>query len=58
VEGEDGGVSIADTRFGTLAVNYNDPTNRNIKAYMGYCPLLGYLLYHNGENYNLMAGGG
>lgn len=58
VEGADGSVSIADTRFGTLAVNYNDPTNRNIKAYMGYCPLLGYLLYHNGENYNLMVGGG
>lgn len=58
VEGEDGSVSIADTHFGTLAVNYNDPTNQNIKAYMGYCPLLGCLLYHDGKNYNLMMTSG
>lgn len=58
VEGEDGSVSIADTRFGTLAANYSDLASRNIKAYMGYCPLLGYLLYHDGKNYNLMLGGG
>lgn len=58
VEGEDGSVSIADTHFGTLAFNYNDPTNQNIKAYMGYCPLLGCLLYHDGTNYNLMMTGG
>ncbi len=57
VEGGDGSVSIANTRFGTLAVNYNDSTNQNIKAYMGYCPLLGYLLYHNGKDYNLMVEG-
>lgn len=54
VDVEDGSVSIANTRFGTLAVNYDDPANMNIKPYMGYCPLLGSLIYHNGKNYDLI----
>lgn len=57
IEGGEGDVSIANTRFGTLGVNYLELMTQNPKAHIGYCAITGYLIYHNGDKYNVMIEG-
>lgn len=57
IEGGEGDVSIANTRFGTLGVNYLELMTRNPKARIGYCAIVGYLIYHDGDKYNVMIEG-